>query len=1367
MLYISDLPYLEAKPRVVYLPQGDPLKIGNVVFVMANNFDSVVKSINNTRVKHNNKYYYYYYNMAYIGQINYRRFRIYKKDKRKDLYGKIHGLTPLAPHPFKPLNGMNYRNTYFDMHTYMQIYNKLVGDLAAQKQSKFFWDYIKGIVSQSEGFTNKYIMINVDDYPLKGNKISEKMKNPLYNILYTMQYKPENFSDMDIDFIMYSSERVLRFNPNKIGDKTYNDYRREINKLWKDPVEITKEDKSNIIADKVKEVMGEKSNFIGDDIVTDEDDIEDVDIPDEDDDIVDEINKKAIDTIDIAEEILDDDEIDSTIIGEKILADEINNDKELIGKIYSQITKEVDKNKSSTSARDLELRKKQKELKVRDMTLEDLDKIKSNEVKIPETDISKQVNTLNKNMHKVKFSNFEKSYNENLLEKDIIGCFTTLNDKSIPMSIISINIKDSSDPLNYKDTYTVVLEDSNRVRHSITVDIPKFYEDKFLYLGGNKKIINKQNFLYPIVKTGPDTVQIVTNYNKAFIRRVDTKSLSDVEKLKKLIKKSDDVNKYFVFGYATTITDEYATSVEYDELGKFITKFKKGDTTIYFNQATVKEVASDKNIKIPDDKFIVGFIKDEPIFIDKSTHRTDDGLSIVNLMVSKLSDEHKDIYHSIKDSKSLSYTSITIMAQQIPLVNLLSFWVGFEKVLTEANINWRLEPRRYSSVNDNEYVLKFADCSFVYDKSTKAQILLNGLGTLPLNEINFADMNDKEVYIRYFIKVYGRANIVSALMNFYEFMIDHITKSVLEDLNLPTDIVSVMLYANELLVDNGYTKEVKETLYRIRSNEVVPAILYATIAKEYITVKNSAGKKKISLQKDAVIKQLLALQTVEDYSVLNPAVEVGKFSNVTAKGWRGANVPEAYNEVKRSYDVSMLGVLGMSTSPDANIGVMRSMVMEPTISSARGYIDHKYQDPKKLKDTELFSMVELMTSNSATKDDATRTAMAAKQTKHVIPTVSSSPVLISNGLEETVRFHLSSDFAANADEDGEVIDINDKHKILVVKYKSGKTRAIDLSNHIVKNGAGGFYLPNELVSDLKVGDKFKKGDVLAMHKNFFSKNSFNGTRMNVGPLVKVACMSSYNTYEDTGFITEAVSEKLATEMVFKTTVVIGKNATVDYISHLNEKVSIGDPLVVFDTSFGESEVNKFLSGLSEENKAIVNEHGKTNIKSKYAGVISDIKMFSTVEIDELSPTLQTIVKDYYKKVEAKRNYLNKFSDKESINKAGILYTESIEPVKPNQYGVLRGEKIDEGVLVEIYISYKDVMGVGDKGAHFSALKFVVGEIVPNGYEPYSLYRPDEPIGTMFANNGVLKRMTPSVIVNMFGNKCIVEHKRKLKEIFFS
>ena len=84
-----------------------------------------------------------------------------------------------------------------------------------------------------------------------------------------------------------------------------------------------------------------------------------------------------------------------------------------------------------------------------------------------------------------------------------------------------------------------------------------------------------------------------------------------------------------------------------------------------------------------------------------------------------------------------------------------------------------------------------------------------------------------------------------------------------------------------------------------------------------------------------------------------------------------------------------------------------------------------------------------------------------------------------------MQFHLSSDFVVNAEEDGTVVEVNTEIGFMIVRYKSGKTQAININPEIVKNGGGGFYLSNTLKPVVSSGNKFKKDEVLAYHDKYF------------------------------------------------------------------------------------------------------------------------------------------------------------------------------------------------------------------------------------------------------------------------------------------
>lgn len=365
------------------------------------------------------------------------------------------------------------------------------------------------------------------------------------------------------------------------------------------------------------------------------------------------------------------------------------------------------------------------------------------------------------------------------------------------------------------------------------------------------------------------------------------------------------------------------------------------------------------------------------------------------------------------------------------------------------------------------------------------------------------------------------------------------------------------------------------------------------------------------------------------------------------------------------------------------------------------------------------------------------------------------------------RFKLSSDFVVNADEDGEVVEYDEETNIMVVKYKSGKHRGINLAEFIVKNGGGGFFLSNQLITNLKVGDKFKQNDCLAYHKDFFTSDKFNNTRMNMGTMAKVAIMSTYNTYQDATMISQRLAEAAATEMCFMTQAVIGKNSNILFMIEKGRRISVGDPLIQFDTSYEDDELNILLANIGGDVKDKIMEEAKNTIKSKYSGIIEEIEMYATVPLEEMSPSLRKIFSKYYSKINKKKAILEKYDpeSKGSVVKCGILVKEPTRKIEPNKYGVIKGQNVEDSVLINFYIKHSEPLEIGSKIANFTALKNTIGEIIPEGYEAYSELHPDEVVDTIIASNSILKRMTPSVILTALGNKCIIELKNKLKEIY--
>ena len=461
----------------------------------------------------------------------------------------------------------------------------------------------------------------------------------------------------------------------------------------------------------------------------------------------------------------------------------------------------------------------------------------------------------------------------------------------------------------------------------------------------------------------------------------------------------------------------------------------------------------------------------------------------------------------------------------------------------------------------------------------------------------------------------------------------------------------------------------------------------------------------------------------------------------------------------------MTGLFTLSSSPDANVGVNRFLTMEPPITDPRGFIDNKALEGKldEYNDANLFGIAEALTTGCAVGDDSPRTTMTCRQSGHCVATTKSSPVLVSNGADRVLQYHVSKDWVFTAKDAGVVKELDYNVGLLIVQYDNGECEAVELKR-IAKNGAGGFNVSKEMLVNFKKGERFDKNAVLAYDSKFFSENSAFGNRYNIGSFQKVALLSSSLTYEDSSYVSKKLSREMATEVTMQKQAVLGPNTNVDFMVKIGDKIQSGDELIRFERSFNEDSLNALLFNVGEEMKEDIIMSSKDKIKAKFSGVVDDIKVYCTVDIEELSPSLRRIVTDYYDKVNAKRAMLEKYDDKGSVVKCNMLFNEPTGKVETNN-GKLRGAVVNDGVLIEFYIKVYDEVGVGDKIVFFSALKSIVGGVIEEGKEAYTLARPEESIDAVLSCNSLIARGISSAPKMLMSNKLLVELSRKLKEIY--
>jgi hypothetical protein len=1032
-------------------------------------------------------------------------------------------------------------------------------------------------------------------------------------------------------------------------------------------------------------------------------------------------------------------------------------------------------------ARELKLIEDMKGLKIDDKTIEDIQaRAASNKIEPVELPID----VINPALKKMTFPNFDEAYLNNHYRKDIVTMMTNLQYKDKPLYLIETRVKDASDPLNKVEEFTFVFEDEKGKRHNFTINLPKFTNGRFMKIGGNKKIMINQIIPLPITKTGPDTVQIATNYKKSFITRFGQNiSPKVIEFYKKSAVLSNNKVK-FELGSAKG-NKSYMTTIEYDELASKYRKITLPTVVIYFSQADIRKKMEELKIAPPErtSSIIPLAIKNnkEVIYFDTAANKIvqasafdKDLIDYLAQEISVYEESFKDLFKTVPKGRKYMYSRSLIMNRKVPVVLLLSYLEGLLNLMKRAKINYRIISKQDSPYTPKykkgtEEVLEFSDAWLVYDVYPLSNtLLMNGFMEVPTKMYDIQQFLAKDVYHEIFDTLFGRSNIGYAFENFEQLFIDPITEEILRDFNLPTNFVDVFLYANSLLEDNSYTDEGDMRMHRVRSNEMVSAFLYKVVSKAYEDYRLSADKsmvKKFSAKKDAVLIEILTNQVTKDYSDLNPLYTIDLMRSTTFKGPAGMNEDRSFNLSKRSFHPSMAGVISQASPISGAIGIARTLTVDAKIVSSRGYIDvtDKKEDLNKLSTPNLVSGAEAALPFSVTSDEPERVAMASAQSRHTLACVGSDRNLVYTGFEKALPHLIGDTFVFKAKKDGKVLKNDKKNNLLVLGYSDGTKDVISLQPEIGKNSGAGFFVSNKLDSLVKEGEVFKAGRIIAHNPEFFALDKWSGDSVFMhGPMARVGLKYSSKTFEDSTMISTKLSNKLSSHIVIKKDIVLGANANISKMVKKGDKVEVNEALMIFDTSHDDDLVNKFLNTAEEEEGFDIEEAARNTIVSKYNGVVEDIKIYYTAPKEEYNKSIQDIITHHENE---NKNRMKEISAHVNPNDVDVPLTE-IYYINPGLSGKVKGVKVTQGgILIEIYIKYKDTFSIGDKLAAFIACKAIACDTWDEGQEPYLLSNPNDKLDAYLGVISLGARMTFSAVKTGLINSILIGMKDNVRNLY--
>lgn len=239
------------------------------------------------------------------------------------------------------------------------------------------------------------------------------------------------------------------------------------------------------------------------------------------------------------------------------------------------------------------------------------------------------------------------------------------------------------------------------------------------------------------------------------------------------------------------------------------------------------------------------------------------------------------------------------------------------------------------------------------------------------------------------------------------------------------------------------------------------------------------------------------------------------------------------------------------------------------------------------------------------------------QNAHTIACVGARQPVVQTGYETVAAQRVDDLFCYTAKEDGKVISVTDKS--IVVQYASGEQKGVYLGRRY-GNAEGATY-PHDIVSFLKEGEKFVKGDVIAYNEGFWERDFLDPKKvvMRMGMMAMTAFEESPITHEDSC----AVSMGLVEKLYAKTTKV--KSFIVKFNQNLHDVQKPGtmlDPDMVLMSI--EDEATAGTGMFDAESAALLDRLSRMNPRSSYNGTLDKIEVFYHGEKSDMSPSLKAL-----------------------------------------------------------------------------------------------------------------------------------------------
>jgi hypothetical protein len=990
-------------------------------------------------------------------------------------------------------------------------------------------------------------------------------------------------------------------------------------------------------------------------------------------------------------------------------------------------------------------------------SLKDFIKIEPETVKIASPAIPDQPTILDKTMLHSSLHVFDSKYIKDVLPKDVAAM--VMNIQNAGICVTEYEVEHVESVMGDYDIYTARVVPIEGAPSTLRWKLPAVQEDGVYVSNGVRYRMRKQKGDMPLRKIAPDIVALTSYYGKLFISRSEKKVNDYGNWLRNQVMAIGlDETKINITGLqpANVFDNEFEQPRMYSILAQGFRSFhvnlvhlkgtpldmlSKTSLTLNFDHTKREALFGKELVKSleKDGAIVVGVTdKKAPVVMSKT------GALVVMQVNAKpfVLPDFEVLIGADSFKAPVDFAEMKVLGRNIPLGVVLGYEMGLDKLIEFVNAEVRRVPagKRVGLLAD-EYSLVFADETLVFKKTDRfASLILAGFNEYhrSIKQYSVYEFDKRGVYLNVLESGGASARYLREIDLLGQLFIDPITRELLVEMKEPTELQPLLIRAAELLLSDQHPRELDASYMRIKGYERLAGAVYSELVKAIRMHNGRAGKSKqpIDLHPFAIWTNISEDPSKAQVKDINPIENLKQQEAVTYSGVGGRN-SRSMTKHTRAYDVNDMGTISESTVDSSDVAVNTYTSADPQFVSLRG-VSKRYEIGK-TGATALLSTSALV-SVAADRDDPKRVNFIGIQHGHGVACAGYHANAVRTGYEQVVAHRTSDLFAFTAKKPGKVISLDEKG--MVVEYDDGEKKGIELGRRY--GNAEGATIPHDVRAAVKLGQKFKAGDLLSYNEGFFEQDTLNPNQVvwKAGVTVRVALMESTLTLEDSSAISKKAAELLKAKTTKTRTIILDFQQSVSKLVKVGQAVESGDILcVIEDATTAKNDL------FDEESLDTLRVLQAQTPLAKAAGIVERIEVFYHGEKQDMSESLRSLANASDREMMARYRAIGRTAMNGQVDESFRSDGDALNL---------------DTVAIKIYITSDVAAGVGDKGVFGNQMKTVFGKVLEHEVTTES----GLPVEAIFGQKSIFDRIvsspeiigTTTTLLRLAGERAVKAYK---------